>query len=129
MGVKFLSEEWMVAMGEAANADEAFREAVTETDLLLQFHVTEVPDGDDVKYTLSVAGGQAALALGDNEDADATITNSHETASEISKGELNTQMAFMTGKLKVGGNMAKVMMHQGQINQFTKAVATVEVDY
>ena len=116
-------------MGDAANADEGFRNAVAETELLLQFHVTEVPDGDDISYTLSVAGGQAALALGENADADATITNSYETAVAISKGELNTQMAFMTGKLKVGGNMAKVMMNQGPINQFAKAVGAVDVDY
>ena len=129
MGVKFLSEEWMAAMGDAANADEGFRNSVADTELLLQFNVTEVPDGDDVVYTLAVNGGAAALSTGGDDAADATITNSYETAAAISKGELNTQMAFMTGKLKVGGNMAKVMMHQGQINQFAKAVAGVDVDY
>ena len=129
MGVKFLSEEWMASMGEAANADEGFRNSVADTELCLQFNVTDVADGDDITYTLTVAGGQAALALGENEEADATITNSYETATAISKGELNTQMAFMTGKLKVGGNMAKVMMNQGQINQFAKAVADVDVEY
>lgn len=129
MGVRFLSEEWMSAMGEAANADEGFRTSAADTEMRLQFNVTDVPDGDDITYTLTVEGGQAALALGSNEDADATITNSYETATEISKGELNTQMAFMTGKLKVGGNMAKVMMNQAQINQFAKAVANLEVDY
>lgn len=127
--MKFLSEEWMTAMGDAANADEGFRSSAADTELLLQFDVTEVPDGDDITYTLSVAGGEASLALGGNDDADATITNSYETATAISKGDLNTQMAFMTGKLKVGGNMAKVMTHQGQINQFAKAVADIEVDY
>jgi len=129
VGVRFLSEEWMSAMGEAANADEGFRTSAADTEMRLQFNVTDVPDGDDITYTLTVEGGQAALALGSNEDADATITNSYETATEISKGELNTQMAFMTGKLKVGGNMAKVMMNQAQINQFAKAVANLEVDY
>jgi putative sterol carrier protein len=127
--VKFLSEEWMAAMGDAANADEAFRNSASGTDLKLQFHVTEVPDADDVKYTLTVAEGAVALGLGEDEGADATITNDYDTAAAISKGDLNTQMAFMTGKLKVGGNMAKVMMSQGQINAFAKAVAGVEVEY
>jgi putative sterol carrier protein len=129
VGVKFLSEEWMTAMGDAANGDEAFRTSVESTELKLQFHVTEAPEGGDVHYTLTVEGGQAALALGEDEGAHATITNDYETATAISKGELNTQMAFMTGKLKVGGDMAKVMMNQGQINAFAKAVADVEVDY
>jgi putative sterol carrier protein len=119
----------MTAMAEAANADDGFRATAADTELRLQFDVNEVPDGDDIVYTITIDGGQAALSLGENEEADATITNSYETATAISKGDLNTQMAFMTGKLKVGGNMAKVMMNQGLINQFSKAVADVDVDY
>ena len=129
MGVKFLSDEWMAAMGEAANGDDGFKSAAASGDLKLQFHVTEMPEGDDVKYTLNLEGGTVTLAPGEDEAADATITNDYETATAISKGDLNTQMAFMTGKLKVGGNMAKVMMSQGQINAFAKAVAGVDIDY
>ena len=46
------------------------------------------------------------------------LSNDYETAVVISKGELNTQMAFMTGKLKVSGNMAKLMMNQAMLGQF-----------
>ena len=129
MGVKCLSEEWMAAMGEAANGDDGFKTAAASGDLKLQFTVTEMPEGDDVNYTLTLEGGAVNLAPGEDESVDATITNDYETATAISKGDLNTQMAFMTGKLKVGGNMAKVMMSQGQINAFAKAVSGVEVDY
>ena len=129
VGVKFLSEEWMAAMGEAANGDAGFKTAAASGDLKLQFTVTDMPEGDDTNYTLTLEGGAVNLAPGADESADATITNDYETATAISKGDLNTQMAFMTGKLKVGGNMAKVMMSQGQINAFAKAVSGVEVDY
>ena len=129
MGVKFLSEEWMAAMSEAANGDDGFKTAAASGDLKLQFTVTDMPEGDDANYTLALEGGSVNLAPGEDESADATITNDYETATAISKGDLNTQMAFMTGKLKVGGNMAKVMMSQGQINAFAKAVSDVEIDY
>jgi len=38
-------------------------------------------------------------------------------------------MAFMTGKLKVSGNMAKLMMNQAMLGEYAKAAAGVEVEY
>ena len=58
-----------------------------------------------------------------------TIINSYETAVAISKGELNTQMAFMTGKLKVEGNIGKLMMHQSMLSQYAAAAAGATVEY
>ncbi len=129
MAVKFLTEEWMQAVADAANGDPAFTSAAESTEVSLQFHVTEVPDGDDIDYHLVIGEGAVALGPGEKEDADATVTNTYETAAAISKGELNTQTAFMTGKLKVSGNMAKLMMNQGPLNQFAKSVSGVEIDY
>ena len=69
------------------------------------------------------------MALGDLEAADVTVAQSYDTATAISKGELNTQTAFMTGKLKVSGNLAKLMMHQSAIAQWGAAVSTLDVEY
>jgi putative sterol carrier protein len=57
------------------------------------------------------------------------VNQGYDTATAISKGELNTQSAFMTGKLKVSGNLAKLMMHQGAIQQWGSAVSDLEVEY
>jgi hypothetical protein len=35
----------------------------------------------------------------------------------------------MTGKLKVSGNLAKLMMHQSAVQQWGAAVADLEVEY
>jgi hypothetical protein len=35
----------------------------------------------------------------------------------------------MTGKLKVSGNLAKLMMHQGAIQQWGAAVSELDVEY
>jgi putative sterol carrier protein len=58
-----------------------------------------------------------------------TVNQGYDTATAISKGELNTQTAFMTGKLKVSGNLAKLMMHQGAIQQWGSAVSDLAVEY
>ena len=69
------------------------------------------------------------MGVGSIEDPDVTVRQSYETATAISKGELNTQTAFMTGKVKVSGNLAKLMMHQSAIQQWGAAVADLDVEY
>lgn len=129
MAPRFLSDEWMTALAETANGHDGFKTAVANVDMSLEFHVTDVPDGDDVTYHMVISGGSVDVAGGPLEGADVTITNNYDTASAISKGELNTQMAFMTGKLKVQGNMAKLMMNQAALTQFSQAVGDMDIEY
>lgn len=124
----FLSEEHMTTGTEALNADAGFQGAMTGVDLNLQFEVTDTPAGP-IAYYISVGDGAATLALGTLEDADASVASDYETAAAIAKGELNVQMAFMTGKIKVGGNMAKVMMYQSLINEFARVTSTLDLEF
>ena len=125
---KFLSEEWISEAGDVLNGHAGFSGAIANVDLGLQFQVTET-GGDDVAYYLNIGGGTAEMAPGELDGADVTVANDYETAVAVSKGELNTQMAFMQGKLKVSGNMAKLMMHQAVINEFASALASMDTDY
>ncbi len=129
MAVKFLTDEWTQAVTAALNSHEGFKNAIGNADLGLQFTVTDPPEDGEIKYYLQAADGTTTLATGELQGADVTITNDYGTAVAISKGELNTQTAFMTGKLKVGGNLAKLMMHQAAIQQWAAAVAELDVDY
>ena len=45
-------------------------------------------------------------------DADVTITTSEDTFNQIAAGELNPTSAYMTGKLKVKGDMGAAMKLQ-----------------
>jgi putative sterol carrier protein len=125
---QFLSDEYMTAATGALGSHPGFMNAIADVELDLQFVVTEAPDGD-IDYRLAIKDGAATLELGTGDDPDVTVTNTYETAVGISTGELNTQMAFMTGKLKVAGNMAALMRHQGVINQFAAALSSLEVEY
>ena len=125
---KFLSEEWALDVTAALNGHDGFKNAIGAADLGIQFAAEGGPDGD-VDYYLSTSGGQATMSLGEMDEPDVTVKQSYDTATEISKGELNTQTAFMTGKLKVSGNLAKLMMHQSAIQQWGAAVGTLDVEY
>jgi putative sterol carrier protein len=128
MGVQFLSDGHMEAGTTALNANSDFLSSITNVSMGLQFQVTEAPAGN-IDYYLSVADGAASMALGTLDDADVSISSTHETAVSLFTGELNTQMAFMTGQIKVSGNMAILMMNQGVINKWAEALSTLEVDY
>lgn len=125
----FLSEDYMAEATAALNASAEFANAMDGVELGLQFVVSDHPSDGELAYYLDINEGNAVMGRGELENADVTVTNTYETAVGISKGELNTQMAFMTGKLKVAGNMAKLMMNQGVINEFARALSDLAVDY
>ena len=129
MAVKFLSEEWANTMTEALNSSEDFKKAASGQQVKLQQVVTDTPDGAEAKYYFTLDGGEATVGIGETSDAEATITQNYETAVAIVKEELNAQNAFMQGKLKVTGNMMKLMQLQGVFNAMPKAVTDVEVEY
>jgi putative sterol carrier protein len=125
---KFLSEEWARDVTTALNSHGGFKNAIGAAELGIQFQVEDAPEGD-VNYYLKSSGGTSNMAIGTLDDPDVTVKQSYDTASAISKGELNTQTAFMTGKLKVSGNLAKLMMHQSAVQQWAAAVTDLDVVY
>jgi putative sterol carrier protein len=128
MGVKFLSEEWTRAVQDALNASESFRTAAASGDALLQ-QVVNTADGE-VRYWFKLAGGEASLGIGQAEgEVDATISQDYDTAVALSKNELSPTTAYMTGKIKVAGNLMKLMQMQGPLSQLTVALKDVDVDY
>ncbi|MGH2787196.1 MAG: SCP2 sterol-binding domain-containing protein [Actinomycetota bacterium] len=129
MAVKFLTEEWAQAMTEALNSSEDFKKAATGQQAKLQQVVSDSPQGGEVKYYFKLEDAAAEVALGELADAEATISQNYDTAVAINKQELNPQNAFMQGKLKISGNMMKLMQLQVVINAMPKAVSDVDVEY
>jgi putative sterol carrier protein len=62
-------------------------------------------------WTVSVDDGTVSVTEG-GENADAVITTSEETFEKIVSGEQNPTSAYMTGKLKVKGDMGAAMKLQ-----------------
>ncbi|MEX2323958.1 MAG: SCP2 sterol-binding domain-containing protein [Acidimicrobiia bacterium] len=126
---KFLTDEWLEALETALSGHEGFTSAIGGVDLTLSFEVTDPPEDRLLAYTLALDNGSVAVASGGSDSADATISSTYQTAVAISKGELNTQMAFMTGKIKITGNMGKLLQHQRIMTDFANAASTVDVEY
>ena len=103
---KYLTQEWMdTAKQLAADFPETPGASVR-----MQQVVTGAPDGGDIKYYTVIDNGKTTeQSLGEDPNAEVTLTNTYEDAVKIMKGELDANAAFMQGKVKVTGNMAKMM--------------------
>jgi putative sterol carrier protein len=63
------------------------------------------------QWTVAVSDGAVAVTEG-AADADCTISASEETLVKIAKGEANPTTAYMTGKLKIQGDMGAALKLQ-----------------
>ena len=129
MSVKFLSTEWAQAATDALAAHAGLSSALEGVDLTLQFEVVDSPHGAETSYYVKVTNGTAAIRMGAVRKADISVTTDYAVASAISKGELHVQTAFFAGKLKVSGNIAKLMLHQGVLGPLAEAVGTLDIEY
>lgn len=123
---KFLTEEWVAEakkIREELGADAA---APAHTVRMNQV-ITEVPFGDgEIQAHMDTSSGQIEMDLGHLENPDLTVTLDYETAKAILvDGNPQAGMqAFMAGKIKVQGDMTKLMaMQSGTPDPAAAAVA------
>ena len=105
----FLSDEWFaVGVTEGATLP-----AVPGASIRLQQVVTGGPDGD-VRYLTVIDDGRTVDQRRAQDPAadlapDVTITTTYADAVAIQQGALDINTGFMQGRVKVAGNMAKLL--------------------
>ena len=77
---------------------------------IYEFNITG-PNGGIWSLDLTVPGGN--VSSGSTGKANCTVTMEDENFVKLVTGGLNAQMAFMTGKLKVAGNMGLALKLAG----------------
>ena len=120
----FLSDEWLDQLAAAAQDDEELQTATTGVSLTVQQVVTGGTEGD-VAWYVRLADGKVEIGPGRTTDADVVITESHETATAVSLGDLSPAEAFASGRLKLGGRVGLLVRHQRAFDRLAAAMATV----
>ncbi len=72
--------------------------------------MVEVPEGQDINYYWIVENGRLVESdLGELDGAEITLIQSYDDAMKIQRQQLDANAAFMQGKIKVEGNIGKLM--------------------
>jgi putative sterol carrier protein len=127
MSVKFLSDEWAQALKAELNESEDFRQAAAGHKATIQQIITGTEG--TTNYWITIGDGKIDLGVGDIDGEDATITQSYDSAAALARGELSPVTAFMTGRLKIAGNMGMILGLQGALAQLPAAMAKIDVEY
>jgi putative sterol carrier protein len=101
--------------------------AVTQSIRVNQI-ITGAPFGDGtVKTYIDTSSGSVVMELGELEAADVTVTTDYDTARKmfVEGDQAAAMQAFMSGKIKVQGDMMKMMALQTAMptDEATKAIA------
>ncbi|MEQ1872922.1 MAG: SCP2 sterol-binding domain-containing protein [Ilumatobacteraceae bacterium] len=115
----FLSNEWMVA-AKAVREKYADQATKVTTSIKMNQVITDVPFGDGtVKLFLDTSSGDVVMELGAMETPDLTVTTDYETARKVfvDQDQAAGMQAFMAGKIKVQGDMMKMMALQTSMPQ------------
>jgi putative sterol carrier protein len=102
---RYLTQEWLDEFRRLAH-DQPARPG---TSVKVQYHTTGGPHGDVAYYWVIQDGKILEAQLGEMADADFTISQEYDDAGRIQRGELDATTAFMQGKMKVSGNMPRMM--------------------
>lgn len=102
---QYLSQEWLDETRGLAESQPQRPGASAQ----MQYVVSGGPSGDIRYYWILQDGKLLESSLGDAPDADLTLTLTYEDSVKVQRGELDANAAFMQGRMKVAGNMAKFM--------------------
>ena len=94
-------ETWFMGLPERFNADAA-------AGLKAVYHFT-VTGEEGGEYTVTVANGECTVEKAKPEQADLTVTLAAPDMAAIAAGELDPTSAFMTGRLRIAGDIMLAM--------------------
>ena len=116
---EFLSDEWIVA-AQAIREEYAGKATTAPPPMRMNVVISEVPFGDgSLDAHIDTTAGELALDMGHLDTADLTVTVDYLTAKAIfvDQDQQAVMQAFMGGKIKVQGDMTKLMVLQGDLER------------
>jgi putative sterol carrier protein len=128
---RYLTQEWAVEVQRRLQSELTPDKMKHITSSMLTVY-NACPDGktrgvfyrmeDGVVTELSVREGVLP-------DAEFTISGDYETFARISRAEIGSRSALMSGKLKLRGNMVKALSLAAVVDRLNKVMSTVPTQF
>lgn len=128
---KYLSPEWTQEAGRRLRAELDADKMKHVTSSMLTVY-RNCPDGlERALYYRFVDGIVDELSIREGElpEAEFRIIGDYETFAKISRAEIGSRAALMSGKLTLKGNMVKALSLSAVVDRMNKVLATIPTEY
>ncbi|WP_426574115.1 SCP2 sterol-binding domain-containing protein [Aquihabitans sp. McL0605] len=120
----FLSDDWIAALDQAVATDERLGALTADVSLVIEQEVTDTPLGE-VRYHIAFDRGRVSVANGPAAEPTVRFSQDYATAADIATGRGSAQRAFMTGRLRIGGDLRVLLDHGDVLTQLDDVFAGV----
>ncbi len=129
--LKYLSPEW------TAEAEKRLRSQLTPesmknmTSSMLTVY-KDCPDGQERALYYKIENGvftDISVRQEPLPEAEFIISGDYETFAKISRAELGSRSALMSGKLRLTGNMVKALSLASIVDRFNKILSEISCEY
>ncbi|HLR42691.1 MAG TPA: SCP2 sterol-binding domain-containing protein [Pseudogracilibacillus sp.] len=103
-----------------AEIDEVLKEDTSYVDDVNAIYQFNINDEEPGVYQLILKGADSYTIEGEEETSDCTLQLAGDDFVKLANGELNGTQAFMSGKLKIKGNMGLALKLQSILASFNK---------
>ena len=123
---RYLSDEWLAALDEAARASDDLRSVAQGVHLVVEHIVVDgAPDGGELRYHVVVDDGAVSFRPGAAAVATVSFRENRATAAAVARGELAAQAAFLAGGIRIGGDLTALVDHAAALARLDGALAEV----
>jgi len=134
MAFKCPSDEWIKEFGKQVNSSKAYEESAKdwEGDFIFVMEADSAMPKTAYFFVGLLHGKSTDTALVEGEDtrpAQFKLTASFTTWRKIIEGKLDPIQAIMTGKLKLKGNLAKVLRYPKAAKELVNCVMQVPTEF
>ena len=128
MSHQFLSDDWIEAAREIRHK---WADRVPDVPIQVRINVvaTKVPFGSGtVNAHIDSSNGRLEMELGALENPDLTVTTDYDTARQlfVAQDPAASMQAFMSGRIKVEGDITKLMLMQTSVPQTDETLEVAE---
>lgn len=127
----YLSNEWRDEAEKRIRADLSPERMNKITSSMSNIY-KNCPDGNERYLFFNFKDGELVdLRVGEGEppEAEYRITGDYDTFAQISRAQLSSQKALMTGKLKLKGNMVKALKLASVADRLNRVISTIPAEY
>jgi len=127
----YLSPEWRDEAEKRLKEELSPEQMNHITSSMVNIH-KECPDGGEQYLFIGYEEGRLVgieVGEGDPPKAEFRIIGDYDVFARIARAEMKSQVALMTGKLKLKGNMVKALKLAAIVDRFNKVLSKIPTDY